>query len=184
MAFTVALLLEAGDAQVLRDARVVHTLEVLVGGIEPSCLRILLNRGLIPGKGIQDGTAAKALGKAVQGVIDLIGGKVVLHRILVDPVVKRHAKGAIERATISAVIDLIERGNHDVERKVLTNMGGHMLNGKRRSQIAGTRKDNIVGTGGDCHHGLLKGDVARAASLGMMDGALGTKTNRQPACWG
>ena len=48
-----------------------------------------------------------------------------------------------------------------------------MLNGKSRSQIAGTRKDDIVGTGGDCHHGLLKGDVARAASLEMMDGALG-----------
>ena len=171
---TVALLLKAGNAQVLRDTRVVHALEILVGGIEPSCLRVLLDRGLVPGKGIQDGTAAKALGKAVQGVIDLIGGKVVLHRILVDPVVERHAKGAIERATISAVIDLIERGNHNVERKVLTNMGGHMLNGKRRSQIAGTRKDNIVGTGGDCHHGLLKGDVARAASLGMMDRALGT----------
>ena len=76
---TVALLLEAGNTQVLRDARVVHALEVLIGGIEPSCLRILLDRGLIPRKGIQDGAAAKALGKAVQGVIDLIGGKVVLH---------------------------------------------------------------------------------------------------------
>ena len=49
-----------------------------------------------------------------------------------------------------------------------------MLDGKSRSQIAGTRKDNVVSTGSNRHHGLLKGDVTRAASLGMMDGALGT----------
>ena len=33
---TVALLLKAGNAQVLRNARVVHALEILVGGIEPT----------------------------------------------------------------------------------------------------------------------------------------------------
>ncbi len=70
-----ALLLEAVTRRYCVTRGLYILFEVLIGGIEPSCLRILLDRGLVPGKGIQDGTAAKALGKAVQRVIDLIGGR-------------------------------------------------------------------------------------------------------------
>ena len=169
----VALLLEAGHAQVLGDLGVVHGLEVLVGGLKAIGGRVLLDRGLVPSQRVCHGAAAQALGEAVQGVVDLVGVDVVLHGVLVDPVVKGHAEGAVERASVGAVVDLVQGRDHDGEREVLADVGRLVLHRKRGGQVAGAGEHDVVGAGGHCHDGLLKRHVASAAGLGVVDGALG-----------
>ena len=55
----VALLLEAGHAQVLGDLGVVHGLEVLVGGVEAVGRGVLVDGRLVPPERVLDRAAAK-----------------------------------------------------------------------------------------------------------------------------
>ena len=164
----VALNLEAGHAQVLRNLGVAKALEVRIGIRKVVLLGKLLEGLRREGQGVENGVAPQGLGDAVQGIVDLLCREVVLPAVLVDPVVERDAKRRVKRAAIGAVVDLGDGGQHLGEREVAAEAAGGVYHGKRRRQVHGTRKHNVIGAGGNRLHCLLQGNVTGAAGLGVV----------------